>query len=158
MTIRQIEIERNQARVEGNQARLIFLNDVLAKIRRKETGKDGATGRVEITEKIVDETLIEYRKMLKEGIKMSPEGHAVRTNYEAQLKMLMEFCPPVMDNEIEVENLITDFLYSKEVPISEKNRGLIMRTLMPVFRAQRVDMDVAMPIIDFMISQAESAS
>jgi hypothetical protein len=30
--------------------------------------------------------------------------------------------------------------------------------LMPALRAQYADMDVAMPIIEFMISQAESAS
>ena len=155
MTIEMLEQERNLARKSGNNERLLLLNDIVAKARAKETaGKK----KIELTEQLVNDTLVEYRKMLKDGIKQMPEGHAVRAMYETQLVILEEYCPPVLEDEAQIESLITKVLYQNEVEISRKNKGKMMKVLMPALRAQYVDMEVAMPIIDFMISQAETAN
>lgn len=155
MTIEMLEQERNLARKNGNSERLLVLNDIIAKARAKETaGKK----KIELTEQLVNDTLVEYRKMLKDGIKQMPEGHAVRAMYETQMEILSEFCPPVLEDEIQIENLITKILYMDNIGISRKNKGRMMKALMPALRAKYVDMDIAMPIIDFMISQAEAAN
>lgn len=155
MTIEMLEQERNLARKNGNSERLLVLNDIIAKARAKETaGKK----KIELTEQLVNDTLVEYRKMLKDGIKQMPEGHAVRVMYETQMEILSEFCPPVLEDEIQIENLITKILYMDNIGISRKNKGRMMKALMPALRAKYVDMDIAMPIIDFMISQAEAAN
>ena len=155
MTIEMLEQERNLARKNSNSERLLVLNDIIAKARAKETaGKK----KIELTEQLVNDTLVEYRKMLKDGIKQMPEGHSVRVMYEGQLVILEEFCPAVLEDEVQIENLIVKTLYSNNVEIDRKNKGKMMKVLMPALRAQYADMDVAMPIIDFMISQAEAAS
>ena len=155
MTIEMLEQERNLARKNGNSERLLVLNDIIAKARAKETaGKK----KIELTEQLVNDTLVEYRKMLKDGIKQMPEGHAVRAMYETQMEILSEFCPPVLEDEIQIENLITKILYMDNIGISRKNKGRMMKALMPALRAKYVDMDIAMPIIDFMISRAEAAN
>ena len=155
MTIEMLEQERNLARKNGNSERLLVLNDIIAKARAKETaGKK----KIELTEQLVNDSLVEYRKMLKDGIKQMPEGHAVRAMYEEQLDILSEFCPTVLEDKIQIENLITKVLYEQNIEISRKNKGRMMKALMPALRAEYVDMDVAMPIIDFMISQAEAAN
>lgn len=155
MTIEMLEQERNLARKAGNSERLLLLNDIIAKARAKETaGKK----KIELTEQLVNDTLVEYRKMLKDGIKQMPEGHSVRMMYEGQLVILEEFCPAVLEDEIKIENLILDTLYRNQVEVGKKHKGKMMKVLMPALRAQYADMDVAMPIIDFMISQAEAAS
>lgn len=155
MTIEMLEQERNLARKNGNSERLLVLNDIIAKARAKETaGKK----KIELTEQLVNDTLVEYRKMLKDGIKQMPEGHAVRAMYEAQMEILSEFCPPVLEDEIQIENLITQTLYANNIEIGRKNKGKMMKVLMPALRAQYADMDVAMPIIEFMIKQAEAAT
>ena len=155
MTIEMLEQERNLARKNGNSERLLVLNDIIAKARAKETaGKK----KIELTEQLVNDSLVEYRKMLKDGIKQMPEGHAVRAMYEEQLEILSEFCPTVLEDEIQIENLITKVLYEQNIEISRKNKGRMMKALMPALRAEYADMDVAMPIIDFMISQAEAAN
>lgn len=155
MTIEMLEQERNLARKNGNSERLLVLNDIIAKARAKETaGKK----KIELTEQLVNDTLVEYRKMLKDGIKQMPEGHAVRVMYETQMEILSEFCPPVLEDEVQIENLITKILYMDNIGISRKNKGRMMKALMPALRAKYVDMDIAMPIIDFMISQAEAAN
>lgn len=155
MTIEMLEQERNLARKNGNSERLLVLNDIIAKARAKETaGKK----KIELTEHLVNDTLVEYRKMLKDGIKQMPEGHAVRVMYEGQLEILSEFCPPVLEDEVQIENLITKVLYEQNIEIGRKNKGRMMKVLMPVLRAEYADMDIAMPIIEFMISQAEAAN
>ena len=153
MTIEMLEQERNLARKNGNSERLLVLNDIIAKARAKETA---GKRKIELTEQLVNDTLVEYRKMLKDGIKQMPEGHVVRVMYEGQLKILSEFCPAVLEDEIQIENLIVQTLYSNNVEVGRKNKGKMMKVLMPALRAQYADMDVAMPIIDFLISQAES--
>lgn len=155
MTIEMLEQKRNLARKNGNNKRLLVLNDIIAKARAKETaGKK----KIELTEQLVNDTLVEYRKMLKDGIKQMPEGHAVRAMYEDQMTILEEFCPPVLEDEIQIENLIVKILYSNNIEVSHKNKGKMMKALMPALRAQYADMDIAMPIIDFLISNAEAAS
>ena len=155
MTIQMLEQERNLARKNGNSERLLVLNDIIAKARAKETaGKK----KIELTEQLVNDSLVEYRKMLKDGIKQMPEGHAVRAMYEEQLEILSEFCPTVLEDEIQIENLITKVLHEQNIEISRKNKGRMMKALMPALRAEYADMDIAMPIIDFMISQAEAAN
>lgn len=155
MTIEMLEQERNLARKNGNSERLLVLNDIIAKARAKETaGKK----KIELTEQLVNDTLVEYRKMLKDGINQMPEGHAVRAMYEEQFNILSEFCPTVLEDEIQIENLITKVLYVQNIEISRKNKGQMMKALMPALRAEYADMDIAMPIIDFMISQAEAAN
>ena len=155
MTIEILEQERNLARKNGNSERLLVLNDIIAKARAKETaGKK----KIELTEQLVNDTLVEYRKMLRDGIKQMPEGHAVRIMYEEQMTILEEFCPAVLEDEVQIENLIVKTLYENNVEIGRKNKGKMMKVLMPALRAQYADMDVAMPIIEFMSSQAESAS
>ena len=153
MTIEMLEQERNLARKNGNSERLLVLNDIIAKARAKETaGKK----KVELTEQLVNDSLVEYRKMLKDGIKQMPEGHAVRAMYEEQLEILSEFCPTVLEDENKIKNLITKVLHEQNIEISRKNRGRMMKALMPALRAEYTDMDIAMPIIESMIFQAEA--
>lgn len=153
MTIEMLEQERNLARKNGNSERLLVLNDVIAKARAKETaGKK----KIELTEQLVNDSLVEYRKMLKDGIKQMPEGHAVRAMYEEQLDILSEFCPTVLEDKIQIENLITKVLHEQNIEVSRKNRGRMMKALIPALRAKYTDMDIAMPIIESMIFQAEA--
>ena len=152
MTIEMLEQERNLARKNGNSERLLVLNDIIAKARAKETaGKK----KIELTEQLVNDSLVEYRKMLKDGIKQMPEGHAVRAMYERQLEILNEFCPTVLEDENQIKKLITKVLHEQNIEVSRKNRGRMMKTLMPALRAEYTDMDIAMPIIESMIFQAE---
>ena len=153
MTIKMLEQERNLARKNGNSERLLVLNDIIAKARAKETaGKK----KIELTEQLVNDSLVEYCKMLKDGIKQMPEGHAVRAMYEEQLDILSEFCPAVLEDENQIKNLITKVLHEQNIELSRKNIGRMMKALIPALRAEYTDMDIAMPIIESMIFQAEA--
>jgi uncharacterized protein YqeY len=155
MTIEVLEKARDTARKAGDKARVVTLNDVIAAVRKAETaGKK----KVELTETMVNEALMGYRKMLKDGIAAAPVGSVLHQTYTEQLGILMEYCPPVLEDEIEIENLITKTLYTQNIPIGRKTKGQMMKALMPVLRAQYADMEVAMPLIEFMIAEAEKAN
>lgn len=154
MTIETLEEERYLARQNREYERVVLLSDVIAKAREKETA---GKRRITLTEQLVNDTLVEYRKMLKYSIAQKPEGNAVRASYEKQLEMLAEFMPPILEDEVQIENLITQTLYENNIEISCANKGNMMKVLKPVLRAQYVDMDIAMPIIESMIKQAEVA-
>lgn len=155
MTIEMLEQERNLARKAGNNERLLLLNDVIAKARAKETaGKK----KIELTEQLVNDTLVEYRKMLLDGIRQIPDSHPMSTAYKIQMAILSEFCPPVLEDENEIKNLIAKVLHEQNIPIGKKNKGKMMKALMPALRAVYADMDVAMPIIESMISEAENTN
>lgn len=49
-------------------------------------------------------------------------------------------------------------MLEQERNLARKNKGRMMKALMPALRAEYADMDIAMPIIEFMISQAEAAN
>lgn len=151
MRIETIENARDVARKEGLKVRVLVLNDIIATVRRAETaGKK----KVELTEAMIDEALIKYRKMLKDGIKELPMDSALCESYKKQMDILMEFCPTVVDDEAEITNIILTALHGNNISINKKSKGLMMKTLMPVFKLRHVDTDVAMPIIDHMIAQA----
>jgi hypothetical protein len=153
MTIEMIERARDISRKEGNKARLLVLNDIIATVRKAETaGKK----KVELTEAMVDEALIKYRKMLKDGIKQMPENSKLRETYEEQLNILMEFCPVIIDGEVEIKSIILVTLNENKIPVGKKSKGLMMKALMPVFKSRHVDTEIAMPIIDELIAIAES--
>lgn len=153
MTIEILEKARDAARKNGDKNRLLVLNDIIATVRKAETaGKK----KVELTEAMVDEALLKYRKMLKDGIVSMPDGAGMRQTYEMQLNILMEYCPPVIDDEIEIENMILTALHLHGIAVSKKNKGVMMKTLMPIFKKNHVDTGVAMPLIEFMIKEAEN--
>lgn len=155
MTIEVLEKARDTARKAGDKARVVTLNDVIAAVRKVETaGKK----KIELTETMVNEALISYRKMLKDGIAAAPVDSVLHKIYTEQMDILMEYCPPVLEDEIEIENLILTTLHLHGIPIGKKNKGLMMKALMPVLRSHNADMGVAMPLIDFMISEAEKTN
>lgn len=155
MTIEVLERARDMARKNGDKNRLLVLNDIIATVRKAETaGKK----KVELTEAMVDEALLKYRKMLKDGIASMPDGAEVKQTYEMQLNILMEYCPPVIDDEAEIENMILTALHLHGIVASKKNKGAMMKTLMPIFKKNHVDTGVAMPLIELMIKEAESTN
>lgn len=153
MTIEVLERARDMARKSGDKNRLLVLNDIIATVRKAETaGKK----KVELNEAMVDEALLKYRKMLKDGIASMPDGAEVKQTYEMQLNILMEYCPPVIDDEAVIKNMIETTLHLHGIAASKKNKGVMMKTLMPIFKKNHVDTGVAMPLIDLMIKETEA--
>lgn len=150
MTLEVLEKARDNARKSGDKAALLAFNEVIAYIRKMETaGKK----KVELTEQMVDEGLVRYCKMLKDSIKEFPEGNSVRLTYEEQLTILSEYAPAALEDEGEIEKTIVITLLMNNIPICKKNKGKMMKVLMPELRARHADMEVAMRVIDRLMTE-----
>ena len=150
MTLEVLEKARDNARKSGDKAALLAFNEVIAYIRKMETaGKK----KVELTEQMVDEGLVKYCKMLKDSIKEFPEGNSVRLTYEEQLTILSEYAPVALEDEGEIEKIIVTTLLMNNIPICKKNKGKMMKVLMPELRARHANMEVAMKVIDCLMTE-----
>ena len=57
-------------------------------------------GRIEITEQLVDETLIEYQKMVQEMIDTCPSNRPEKlAEYEASMAIVKEYAPQLITDE-----------------------------------------------------------
>lgn len=98
-----------------------------------------ATGRIPITEELVDTSLLKEVKTLKEMIDMCPANREDLLNeYEQRLATIKEFAPQLITDKSGIEDLIT----SLEIELTKANRGAIMKEL-----KGKVDMKVANEVL-----------
>ena len=98
-----------------------------------------ATGRVPITEELVDAVLLKEVKTIKEMIDMCPADRKDLLNeYEQRLATIKEFAPQLITDKSGIENLVK----SLDIELTKANRGAIMKEL-----KGKVDMKLAKEIL-----------
>ena len=98
-----------------------------------------ATGRVPITEELVDAVLLKEVKTLKEMINACPADRKDLLNeYEYRLATIKEFAPQLITDKSDIEDLVK----SLGIELTKANRGTIMKEL-----KGKVDMKVANEVL-----------
>jgi uncharacterized protein YqeY len=98
-----------------------------------------ATGRVPITEELVDTVLLKEVKTLKEMIDTCPADRKDLLNeYEQRLETIKEFAPQLIADKSGIENLVK----SLGIELTKANRGAIMKEL-----KGKVDMKLANEVL-----------
>lgn len=139
----QIKSDMTKALKEGNKERRAVLADIVAAIDKASIA--GKT-RVEITDQLTNEVLTKYKKTVQEMIDTCPdtEQYAARkAEYVANMAVVNEYAPKLIDDEEEIIAMIVELCAVKEVTISLANKGLMTKTVMPVLKASNCDMRVA---------------
>lgn len=96
-------------------------------------------GRLELTEQIVNESLIKYQKMVQEMIDTCPSSRTdLLDEYKANMEIVKEYAPKLLTDEKEIWN----FIQSLNIELIKTNRGLIMKKL-----KGKVDMKIANKIL-----------
>ena len=107
-------------------------------------------GRVEITEQLVDETLIKYLKTVQEMIDTCPaERTDLLEKYQAEMEVVKLYAPQLMTDKGEIERTINDIL-NGEVPLTKANRGSIMKLITPYFKG-KADMKIVSQVVSEML-------
>ena len=125
----------------------IVLADMIAAINKASVA--GKT-RVEITDLFVDEVLIKYKKTVQEMIDTCPdtEQYAARkAEYIANMAVVDEYAPQMITDEAVILNLINETLYQHEICVALQNRGIVMKTVMPVLKMKNCDMKIAQEVL-----------
>jgi uncharacterized protein YqeY len=147
MTLEKLQSEMIKAMKNGNKLRKSVLSGLVDAVKKASmTNK----GRVEITEQLVDEVLLKYKKMVQEQIDTCPADR-IETfeEYKAQMEVVVEFAPTLITDENEICNLILDVV-NNEMEFSKANRGKIMKIVAPVMKG-KADMSVVNKVLGGML-------
>lgn len=133
----------------GDKERRLTLADIVATIDKTATA--GKT-RVEITDALVDEVLIKYKKTIQEMIDGCPADRTkLKAEYENKLAITLEYAPKVMDDPFEIETLILNFACENNLVLTKSNKGTIMKVIMPFLKQNSCDMKVANGVLNKVI-------
>lgn len=147
MTLEKLQSEMIQAMKNKDKLRKSVLSGLIDAVKKASMTNNG---RVEITEKLVDEVLLKYKKMVQEQIDTCPAGRIeILEEYKAQMAIVAEFAPTLITDETEIRYLILDII-NNEHEFSKSNRGILMKILSPVLKG-KVDMGVVNKVLGGML-------
>ena len=147
MTLEKLQSEMVQAMKNKDKARKSVLSGMIDAIKKASmTNK----GRVEITEQLVDEILLKYKKMVQEQMDTCPTDRTeTLEEYKAQMAVVAEFAPTLITDEAEIHNLILDIV-NNEYEFTKVNRGKIMKIIAPSLKG-KADMSIVNQVIGGML-------
>ena len=147
MTLERLRSEMIQAMKNKDKLRKSVLAGMVDDIKKASMTNNG---RVEITERLVDEVLLKYKKMVQEQIDTCPiERIETLEEYKAQMAIVAEFAPTLITDENEIKLMILD-LVNSEVGFTKANRGKIMKIIAPVCKG-KTDMSVVNKVLGGML-------
>jgi len=130
MEFKQLQADMVAALKAGNKERKESISLMVAAV--KKAAIDAGT-RDEISNELVDQVLLKELKATKEQIDTCPESReALLKQYKAHYAIVEEYAPKQLNAE-EIEKILTEKF--AEV-IASKNKGLIMKTVMPEFKGK----------------------
>lgn len=143
-----IKSDMNESLKNGNKARRTVLADIVAAIDKASIA--GKT-RVEITDALVNEVLTKYKKTVQEMIDTCPdvEKYAERkAEYQYNMTVVNEYAPQMITDEMEIAAFINKILAENGLIGTKQPKGVIMKTVMPVLKANNCDMKVAQGVLN----------
>ena len=150
-----IKKEMTIALKNGDKLRRMTLADMIATIDKAATsGKK----RVEITDALVNEVLIKYKKTIQEMVDTCPDTEKYAENKAeslARLAIATEFAPRVIEDKDEIIEMINVWSNENSINICSKNKGAIMKGVMPFLKSQNCDMKIAQEAIKIAISNGD---
>ena len=148
MTLEILQAEMIAAMKNKNKERKQVISNMIDSVKKASMTPKG---RIEITEQLVDETLIKFQKMTQEQIDTCP-GHRAdkREEYERALVIVKEFAPQLITDEAEIANMITSALANTSIEPTKKNKGQIMKVIMPIMKG-KVDGKIVQKVINGML-------
>jgi uncharacterized protein YqeY len=148
MTIEKLQNEMIQAMKNGNKLRKSVLSGMIDAVKKASmTNK----GRVEITEQLVDETLLKYKKIVEEQVATCPADRAeTLADYKAQLAIVAEFAPTLITDVDEIKTLIEEYADGAKIGLYKDNRGTLMKILSRNLRG-KVDMGIVNKVLGGML-------
>ena len=139
MTLEVLQKEMIAAMKSGDKFRKSVLSDIIASVKKVALDKGC---RDDVSESLVDEVLIKYKKTVQEMIDTCP-GERVETmgEYVRQFGIGDEFAPKLIDDEEKIRQLIVGIALRLNIQLEKKSRGLLMKSLSAELKG-KADMSV----------------
>lgn len=148
MTLDKLQSEMIQALKNGNKFRKMVIADLVGSVKKAAIDKNC---RDNITESLVDEVLLKCKKTAQEMIDTCPADRvATLAEYKNQLEIINEFAPVLIVNEDVIRDIIRDALSKNGIEPVKKNKGVVMKTIMPMFKG-KADMSIVSKVVGGML-------
>lgn len=156
MTIEILQKDAVAARKAGDKKKVVALSNMIDAIQKASiTSK----GRVEITEQLVCETLIQYQKVVQEQYDKCPESATDpkrdaelkqrRAEYLDELNLVKQYAPQLLTDYNEIKEAVIAILNdcgSVEALSSKSNKGTVMKLVAPVLKG-KADMGIVNKVV-----------
>ena len=107
-------------------------------------------GRIEITEALVDETLIKYQKTAQEQYDTCPDTDkyaSTKADYLEELLIVKQYAPQMVTDVATIQKLILAIAeMDPNMTLSKANRGYVMKTLAAQLKG-KADMSVVNRVV-----------
>ena len=149
MTLEKLQSEMIQAMKNKDKIRKSVLSGMIDSVKKVAIDKNC---RDNISEALVDEVLLRYKKTVQEQIDTCPVNRVeTLEEYKAQMSVVAEFAPTLITDENEIRYLILDIInINNDVELTKSNRGYIMKIIAPVLKG-KVDMSVVNKVLGGML-------
>lgn len=133
MTLEILQKEMISALKAGNKFRKETISTLIAQIKKAAIDKGC---RDNIPESLVNEELLKAKKAQEDSINLCPNARRdLYDEYVAQMRIIKEFAPSLIEDEDEIRNIILDCGFE----VNKQNQGMIMKTIKTSY-AGKVDM------------------
>lgn len=152
MALEKLQSDMIAARKSADKARVSALTNMIDIVKKASLTPKG---RVEITEQLVNESLIKYQKIVQEQYDTCPNGaeYMERKNqYYKELEIVKEYAPQLINDPVEIKKIVIDEITG--ITLCDKNRGVIMKMVMPKLKG-KADMKIAQQVITDLIKKGE---
>lgn len=144
MTLETLQKEMISALKSGDKFRKDVLSTLVGAV--KKAGIDNQC-RDNIPESLVDIVLIKEQKTMQEMIDTCPVERAeTLAAYNEKMKIIKEFAPQLLTDPVEIRASVKAILTEAGIEPVKKNKGLVMKTLMPKFKG-KADMGIVNQVI-----------
>ena len=144
MTLEHLQEARILAMKNRDKVRSNVLSDMIDSVQKASITQ---SGRVEITEKLVNDTLIKYQKTIQEMIDTCPSNRTDKLDeYTANMTIVKEYAPHLITDESEISTLISTIVADNAITMTKENKGNIMR-LVSMYLRGKVDMAAAAKVV-----------
>ena len=147
MTLEKLQSCMIYAMKSGDKFRKNVISVMIAQIKNVAIDKNC---RDNITEDMVNEVLLKYKKMTQEMIDTCPADRIeTLEEYKKQMAVVAEFAPTLITDETAIHNLLLDIV-NNEMEFTKANRGKIMKIVAPALKG-KADMGVVNRVLGGML-------
>lgn len=148
MTLEKLQFEMIQAMKNKDKTRKSVLSGLVDAVKKASMTN---SGRIEITEQLVDEVLLKYKKMVQEMIDTCPADRVETLGvYKNQMAIVAEFAPTLMTNETDIELAVRRLILDNNIEPIKSNRGAIMKLVAANLKG-KADMSVVSKVVGGML-------
>lgn len=149
MTLDALKTEMINAMKAGDKFRKNVISEMIAAVKNMAINKNC---RDNITEDMVNEVLLKYKKMTQEQIDTCPTDRIETLNeYKKQMAVVAEFAPTLITDENKIKILVEEYADGAKISLCKENRGTIMKILSRNLKG-KADMGVVSKVVGGMLA------